>query len=37
MQSVFDKFETATVMDKEAKFKLYEDREDVSLILTSSR
>ncbi len=34
MQSLFDKFETVAAMDKEAKFQLYVDQENVNAILT---
>ncbi len=34
MQSLFDTFETVAAMDKEAKFQLYVDQENVNAILT---
>lgn len=34
MQSLFDKFETVDAMDKDAKFQLYVDQENVNAILT---
>lgn len=34
MQSLFDRFETVSAMDKDAKFQLYVDQEDVNAILT---
>lgn len=34
MQSLFDRFETVAAMDKDAKFQLYVDQENVNSILT---
>lgn len=34
MQALFDKFETVAAMDKDAKFQLYVDQENVNAILT---
>lgn len=34
MRSLFDQFETVSAMDKDAKFKLYVDQENVNAILT---
>lgn len=34
MQSLFDRFETVAAMDKDAKFQLYVDQENVNAILT---
>ena len=34
MQSFFDQFETVAAMDKDTKFQLYVDQEDVNAILT---
>lgn len=34
MQSLFDRFETVSAMDKDAKFQLYVDQENVNAILT---
>lgn len=34
MQSLFDRFETVAEMDKDAKFQLYVDQENVNAILT---
>lgn len=34
MQSLFNRFETVSAMDKDAKFQLYVDQEDVNAILT---